>query len=88
MPSNPEGVDRRRFLRRLGGTIAVGLGIALFPAARAKAAITRCCALTGNCGPCHPLSDAALWCSSIQCCVCEAGGLDDHGCKNYSFPPC
>lgn len=83
--------DRRWFLRQVSKTVAIGLGVSLYPAVRAGAtsqAPVRCCALTGNCSPCHPLSDAALWCASIGCCTCEAGGLDQFGCKTYSFPPC
>jgi hypothetical protein len=87
-----ESQDRRQFLRNLGKTLAVGLGIALVPAARAGAKaqnITRCCALSDHCATqsCPP-SDARLYCQSIGCCVCESGGLDQFGCKDYSFPPC
>ncbi len=86
-----ERKDRRGFLKQVAKTAAVGLGIALYPAVRANAttqAPVKCCALSGRCPPCEPLSDASLWCDSLQCCVCEADGLDEDGCYTSQFPPC
>jgi|SwirhisoilCB2_FD_contig_31_15531846_length_600_multi_9_in_0_out_0_2 hypothetical protein len=87
--------DRKGFLAQVAKTAAVGFGIALYPslakASRSNSStdeIVRCCALTGNCNPCNPVTDAALWCASLSCCVCESGGLDEQGCKNYGFAPC
>jgi hypothetical protein len=80
--------NRRVFLRRLGKTAAVGLGIALFPAAAAQAAPTSCCPeldshCTGvNCSYGHTL----MYCSSIQCCFCESRLV--YECINYQYPPC
>jgi len=87
-----ERKSRSGFLRQVGKTAAVGLGIALYPAVRAHAStdeIVRCCIAGGQCdGQGCPPNDAKLYCSSISCCVCESGPLDQFGCKNYTLPPC
>jgi hypothetical protein len=82
-----ESYDRRRFLRQLGKSAAVGLGIALLPATRARAgalAPVYCCLDTSRCGGCFPGAQP-MYCSSLNCCFCEAEFVS---CKNYPFPPC
>ena len=83
--------NRRGFVRQIAKTAAVGLGIALYPAARASAtsqAPVRCCTGTQCLGVSCPPGDARLFCSALGCCVCEAGQLDENGCKSYPNPPC
>ena len=81
--------DRRKFLRQLGKTTLIGLGVAFVPVGRAMAGLnapTYCCPDTGgHCsGGCFP-GATLMYCASINCCFCESRL---GGCRNYSLPPC
>jgi hypothetical protein len=77
--------DRRAFLRRLGKTAMIGLGIAMFPVSSAHAAPITCCADTGgNCPSCGP-GHTTMYCTGIDCCFCESRVGN---CFTYETPPC
>jgi hypothetical protein len=73
MGSWDTGTSRSGFLRRAGKTLAIGLGIALIPAARASAASAHCCPNSGCQSQCnqgdfgYSCFDA---CANQTCCVC------------------
>jgi hypothetical protein len=68
---------RRGFLRRAGKTVAIGLGVALVPAARASATNplvnTYCCRNSSQCGTCGVGGPAAYYCydscANTYCCI-------------------
>jgi hypothetical protein len=66
-----EDTSRRGFLRRLGKTLAVGLGVAMIPIASAQAAGAHCCRST--CASC-PQGNTAYTCfdecANKNCCIC------------------
>lgn len=67
-----EGTDRRGFLRRFGKAVAIGLGVALIPAAAASARSgSHCC--RSSCAVC-PSGFTSYTCfdqcSNSFCCVC------------------
>ncbi|HEX2050810.1 MAG TPA: twin-arginine translocation signal domain-containing protein [Actinomycetota bacterium] len=72
--------DRRKFLKRLGATIAAGVGLAVIPATSASAT-TRCCR-DDSCGPCQ--SGQPYWCDRCGC-VCLG---ETQQCKDYPFEMC
>jgi hypothetical protein len=63
--------SRRHFLRKLGTTLAIGLGVALIPAGRASAAGSHCC--RSSCTSCGGGTNAYTChdnCSNKDCCIC------------------
>src|SRR5919108_405339 len=80
------GVTRGEFVRRLGKTLAIGLGVALAPAAGAKgddprdSGSTHCCLSTCNLpggGSC-PTGTHKYYCtgSCPACCTCLTGSAN------------
>jgi len=67
--SNP--VSRGRFLRKLGTTLAIGLGIALVPAGKAHAEGSSCCP-DSTCPSCNNGTPTRCFdsCSRTSCCMC------------------
>lgn len=80
--------DRRQFLRRLGKTVAIGIGIALVPVGRANAAVVRCCTNLSICPPNRCVTLKPFYCASIGCCVCDVPPPMGESCHDYSVPPC
>lgn len=84
------GTTRSGFLRRAGKTLAIGLGVALVPAARASAAplLGAHCCPDSSCGTCptgytaYSCYDA---CANRSCC---AGCLKRTGCFDGACGPC
>ncbi|HEX2050809.1 MAG TPA: twin-arginine translocation signal domain-containing protein [Actinomycetota bacterium] len=76
--------DRRKFLKRLGATIAAGVGLAVVPATNAYAPNYQCCPTNeASCGTCPP-GYTPHHCSN-GCCTC----LQSTGnCQVFSFLPC
>ncbi len=70
--------SRAAFLRKLGKTVAIGLGVALVPASNAWAISAHCCP-DATCGQC-PEGQTAWKCYECsgyqpsQCCTCENFG--------------
>jgi hypothetical protein len=83
--------DRRRFLKKLAGVLAVGAGVMAAPGrltSSAQAAIACCpnwaaCWHSVNCGSDHT---RYLYCEAIQCCVCWPTG--NPGCQYIGGVPC
>ncbi|HEX2050401.1 MAG TPA: twin-arginine translocation signal domain-containing protein [Actinomycetota bacterium] len=73
--------DRRRFLKRLGATLAAGVGLAVIPATSASAT-TRCCR-DDNCGPCSG-GQLPYWCDRCGC-MCISSSLH---CEDFRFEMC
>jgi hypothetical protein len=86
MESSASYSTRGGFLRRAGSTLAVGLGIALVPAARARAAGVSCCPDASHCfGQCPQPYVPYLCvdeCAQRSCCICRLAntGCDFHPC--------
>lgn len=81
-----KATNRRNFLRQVGKTIAVGLGVALLPAASASAAplLQSCCRST--CKSC-PTGQHAYTCLAnggcARCCICSSSSqncFSSHAC--------
>src|ERR687885_2089161 len=68
MDDRPE--SRSRFLKRLGTTLLVGLGVSLTAASTASAATT-CC--KSNCTTCSG-GFVAYWCAESSSCGCGGNG--------------
>jgi hypothetical protein len=68
--------SRRTFLRRMGLTLAAGLGVLAIPA-RAKATTGQCCP-RDSCGPCT---------NTIPF-YCDCGGPDSYCTCQYRAPSC
>lgn len=83
--------DRRKFLRQLGKTLGIGLGIALLPASRAGATaqnIVMCCPNDGRCGPTNCQGSGVFYCLANggcpACCICDSR----FSCFTTQFCPC
>jgi hypothetical protein len=75
--------SRRRFLKRLGAAVAVGMGVALVPVTNAFAT-DRCCK-SSSCPSCPP-GQVAYSCGGScggSCCVCYT---DIGNCFNTACP--
>jgi hypothetical protein len=88
MDDRPE--SRSRFLRRLGTTLLVGLGVSLTAASTASAATT-CCYST--CNPNCPSGTRAYWCAESSSCGCGGNGCcvcnpDVGSCKTVGCTCC
>ena len=78
--------SRSRFLKRLGSTLLVGVGVSLAAASSASASTT-CC--RSNCGSCGP-GNIPYWCAESSscggggtgCCICspDVGQCKTVGC--------
>lgn len=68
---------RMAFLKKLGKTVAIGLGVALVPASRAFARQGSYCCRDSSCGSCGTSGYAYLChdaCSKTTCCIgCQTG---------------
>jgi hypothetical protein len=83
MLDETEVQNRGAFLRRMGKTLAVGLGVALIPVANANAELVRCCPDWDMCPPCVQ-GKTPHWCQQSSCCACL---LTDY-CRSFQLPPC
>jgi hypothetical protein len=86
-PPELERHNRRTFLRQLGKTLAIGMGVALVPAARASAGpqnYAYCCPNYSVCPQNKCVTGLPLYCESIGCCVCDYYS----DCHTYTYPPC
>lgn len=61
---------RRRFLRRLGTTVAAGVGLAILPANEAWAPCSTCCK-DDSCPFC-PGGPRRYRCTPGNCCICHS----------------
>lgn len=82
---------RGHFIKRLGGFLAIGLGIAAVEAATASATTWTCCHSTDqNCiNFCQGQSKVAYTCTTSGCpdwCNCQPSGMPD--CFSTSSGPC
>lgn len=63
--------NRGQFIRRLGKTLAVGLGVSLIPVAAAEAGLTTCCP-ADDAHPCIPAQcfpgQSCFWCRANAGC--------------------
>lgn len=84
---------RGAFLRKLAGTVAIGLGVAMVPATNAWALNARCCRNDACQISCQP-NEFKWQCtectgySPSTCCVCSTvdGPCQDYGCGVCSAP--
>lgn len=79
--SEVEVQDRRRFLRRLASTLAVGVGFAIFPQS-AHAQVT-CCPNSSMCDPCDA-PYTPVYCFQAGCCAC----MEETECRTHQHSPC
>jgi len=81
--------SRGSFLRKLGKTVAIGLGVALVPASQAWAVNAQCC--RSNCKTC-PEGEFAYYCTECSgyqpssCCDCYS--IEFTGCRQYGCGVC
>lgn len=80
-----ERTSRRRFVQRLGTTLAVGLGIGLLGAGNASAGIARCCRSSSCDSQCPGAYGYLCNVGCAGCCTCEPTYLGT--CHDYS-PSC
>jgi len=82
--------SRGSFLRKLGKTVAIGLGVTLVPATNAWAVNSQCCRDT-TCPSCPTGQNPyrCTECSGYQpssCCDCQE--IDFSGCRQYGCGVC
>lgn len=88
---NDNPTNRRTFLKKLAGVVAVGVGVTAAPGrllAGTRAAIACCpnysaCWQRVNCGGDHT---RYLYCEALQCCFCWPTGSG--GCQYVGNVPC
>jgi hypothetical protein len=83
--------NRRKFIRQLGKTLGIGLGVALLPASRALAHaqnVVTCCPNDGRCAPRNCQPNGLFYCLANAgcpaCCICDSR----FSCFTTSFCPC
>lgn len=83
---------RERFLKKLGTTLAIGLGFGLLSARSALATNSWCCANDQRCPPsstCTDPNNPTMWrcidCGDEICCYCGPAGT---GCHQYGCGVC